>query len=77
MSVLIINVAVHIRINTQTRLAFQKMEKNIIDNLEMEKENERQVRVSWEKEAATCMSIIPVGGKNFRLRWCELTHSSV
>lgn len=40
---LLINVIVHVRISTQKRLAFQKVEKSIIANLETEKENTKQV----------------------------------
>ena len=43
LSVLIINIIVHLRINMQIRLAFQKIEKNVIDDLETEKANAKQV----------------------------------
>jgi len=44
LSVLVINVIVHVRMNLQIRLAFQKIEKNVIDNMVTEEANSKQVR---------------------------------
>lgn len=44
LSLHLINLIVHVRISTQKRLAFQKIEKSVVANLETEKENDKQVR---------------------------------
>ena len=57
---------VHLKITIQMRLAFQKMEKSVIANLETEKENEKQARDKTQTRDRRFKSLTYVlGGTTF------------